>query len=98
MKNWQPRCATAVSTFAGGSGEPPQETIRSEVRSTCRSAGLFTSIVIIVDAMLVHVIPSCSMVRSASPASKAGRITCVPPTMVMEYMAKASTRWNIGAK
>ena len=54
-------------------------------------------IAIIVEATFVTVIPSRSIKRMTAPASNVGTMTCLPPTRVIEYIANASTRWNIGA-
>lgn len=51
----------------------------------------------IVEAMFVTVTPSLSIKRRTVPASKDGSVTCLAPTIVTEYTAKASTRWNMGA-
>lgn len=50
----------AAAAVAGGSGDPPQETRRRLVRSVEGSIGLLTSMVTIVDAMLVTEMRSLS--------------------------------------
>ena len=52
-KKRQPKAATALAIFAGGSGEPPQDSRRRLDRPARRSAGLLSISVTMVDARFV---------------------------------------------
>jgi len=54
MKKGQPKAAIALLTVAGGSGEPPQDAMRRQDRSSWGSRGLLTSRVTMVEAKLVQ--------------------------------------------
>lgn len=53
----------ARATTAGDCGEPPQETRRRQLRSSCSTRGLLTSIVIMVAATLLQLTRSRSAPR-----------------------------------
>ena len=54
MKKGQPKADIALLTVAGGRGEPPEEAIRRQDRSSWGSRGLLTRRVTIVEAKLVQ--------------------------------------------
>ena len=54
MKKGQSKAAMALLTVAGGSGEPPQDAMRRQDRSSWGSRGLLTSRVTMVEAKLVQ--------------------------------------------
>ena len=67
MKNSHPKIDTALPYVAGDSGEPPQLMMRREDRSSCLHRGLFTRMLIIVEARLVQLMRSRSEGRKATP-------------------------------
>jgi hypothetical protein len=100
-KNSQPKVVSAVETSAGASGEPPHERSSSDERSRAEAVCSVRSIEIIELATLLTVTRSVAMASRTAAAEKAGAPAtkaCAPPASVIEYMAYASTRWNIGAK
>ena len=52
-KKRHPKAAIAAATLAGGSGDPPQDSMRRLDRSALRSAGLLSSSVTMVEARFV---------------------------------------------
>lgn len=75
-------------SVGGTRGDPPQKRILKVLKSTTRDPGLLTLRVIMVEATLLMVTPSLSMVCMALIESKVFSITWLPCTWVIAYMAK----------
>lgn len=81
-KNSQPNSASARRATASGSGDPPHDSTRKELRSRAAAPGLLTSRVTIVEARLLTLTRSRSIAASTPALSNAGSSTCRPPTAV----------------